>query len=68
MTTEMKPIHWVQSGYLAFGYENYDELAYIAAAKFAMQTGKGDPFIPGPYDGTIETAKQRCEEHRRKRA
>lgn len=22
--------------------------------------------VPGPYDGTIETAKQRCEEHRRK--
>jgi len=22
--------------------------------------------VPGTYDGTIETAKQRCEEHRRK--
>lgn len=21
--------------------------------------------VPGPYDGTIDTAKQRCEEHRR---
>lgn len=31
----------------------------------AIMSGLRTP-VTGPYDGTIETAKQRCEEHRRK--
>ena len=26
---------------------------------------RSNTIVPGPYDGTIETAKQRCEEHRK---
>ena len=59
-----KPLEW--GGRVAV----VENLAYIVwIDKTAWWTWKdADHFhpVPGPYDGTIETAKQRCEEHRRR--
>lgn len=67
MTTEMKPLEWERRSHeeiaVGFGY------AYTATRNEAFVVTIGEPWrkpVPGPYDGTIETAKQRCEEHRRK--
>jgi len=73
MTTEMKPLEWraVAGDYLWFA--DTPELSHLYMADrlnarvLDWETEEWSD-VPGPYDGTIETAKQRCEEHRRKRA
>lgn len=68
-----KPLEWKVS---LFGEERYEAGGDSPGSLYAVyrdrayywaagNEGIGEP-IPGPYDGTIETAKQRCEEHRRK--
>lgn len=72
--SDTKPLEWLglEDGLVAIAECQECNSVYIAR----KTTAKWFPIIgpvvfypiPGPYDGTIETAKQRCEEHRRKQA
>ena len=73
MTTEMKPLEWFK----VLDHETADcpitgncpitGIRYVIWSDGTAWTDYGHwQDVPGPYDGTIETAKQRCEEHRRK--
>lgn len=63
MTTEMKPLEWHRRTievHMAISKDHHQ--CYLV-----LPNGLAIPIKAlGPYDGTIETAKKRCEEHRRK--
>lgn len=59
-----KPLEWDDRSHLSISSE-CDYVALGWGSSLWWMDGHWYP-VPGPYDGTIETAKQRCEEHRRK--
>lgn len=69
MTTEMKPLEWVESfkglSWLAVSAKGIYLITH-RSGHIIWRDGSSNTIVPGPYDGTIETAKKRCEEHRRK--
>lgn len=69
--SDTKPLEWVDFPSLQHAVANcrQTQTGYIARPNRATHFPHTGPFVvypvPGPYDGTIETAKKRCEEHRR---
>lgn len=69
-----KPLEWVvhesyEEGkvFHSAGSSEEGSVFYVWSDGTALWAYRGHlQYVPGPYDGTIETAKQRCEEHRRK--
>lgn len=60
-----KPLEWDKyNAARPSSGESYQ--AYKGQAWYRKRVSDFYTPVPGPYDGTIETAKQRCEEHRRK--
>lgn len=65
-----KPLEWDDYGNCSIVLHPDGYIEYLAKPNGAIHN-PNPPMaatlkVPGPYDGTIETAKKRCEEHRRK--
>lgn len=61
-----KPLEWDNHGNLSIALHGDGYIEYLAKSHGAIYNPPASSTVnvPGPYDGTIETAKKRCEEHR----